>query len=230
MFEMIGLSMRNAAQLSSLIQKSLRFVLDASGVRHGGRSGNPGMHLALINASLLLQPKENCVIWFKGDIAVSIEGAWGLPVAGERGSVADSNPEPPMFNKEKRGQWSSEVKRVWVLFSLPSRRLVVQKDGRLLLFATPGPGRPCNTIGAANGAWHFGPGSAKEVEVSDEAVAHCKAAGMLPKLDPSDSSLYCEERQSSKAGPAQTAGNSATKPTNAFSAFDSDSSSDDDEA
>ena len=228
-----GQTLRNAAQLSSLIRRGLRVVVDAAGKMHAARGASGDMHLALINASLAVVPKENCTLWFVlhapdavVDVASHIEGAWGCSAVPAGGSDAEP---APTFAASKLKAWEQTVKQVWLLVSLPSRRLVTQKDGRLLILGGA-PGRPCTHIGSSNGAWHVVAGSARENEVSEAAVAALKRAGALTltRFDAEDRELFVEERKAAPPAKQQGGGAVGGGGSSIFQAFGSDSESDED--
>lgn len=207
--QITGQSIRNAGQLSVLLQSSLRAVVCRDGKMHslaGGGKPTAQQHLVLINASLVLQPRENGTLWYtpqtEVDVTRNIEKTW----AGANSSSSSSsdnaahNLSQPVlsFSSANKATWTGNVRNVWVLLSLPGRRLVTLKDGRLLLLG--GLLKQNMHIGASNGSWHFPQGSARETEACETAVAACKRAHLpIGAHDNNDRSLIWVSPSEDKA-------------------------------
>ena len=210
----------------------------------GGGKPTAQQHLVLINASLVLQPRENGTLWYtpqtEVDVTRNIEKTWAGANSSSSSSSSDNaahNLAQPVlsFSSANKATWTGNVRNVWVLLSLPGRRLVTLKDGRLLLLG--GLLKQNMHIGASNGSWHFPQGSARETEVCETAVAACRRAHLpIGAHDNNDRSLIWVSPSEDKAklspdrvGKVQhSAPQSKSKSLVAAAFGDDDSSSDDD--
>ena len=252
--QLTGLTIRNAHALSLLIQSSLRAVICKDRKAHrlrrpsgsSGSSGSPRQpqaahaeHLVMLNASLLMQPKDGCALWYTSGKSLDVVD----PVEHLNPTWAGSNIECEnleghsllTFNDKNKAKWDANVKGLWVLLSLPGRRLVTLKNGRLLLLG--GFLKAQMHIGASNGPWHLSGARARETEVLKEALGCCRRAGILPPLDRADQSLYVEGA-GDKRGPVMarkggdvkaTPGGGGTKAGSCFAGLADDDSSDEDD-
>lgn len=248
--QLTGLTIRNAHALSLLIRGSLRYIICKDRKVHRPRAlctsravpSLPAAHLVLLNASLLMQPKEGCVLWYTSgkspdvvDVVEHMEPTW----AGYSPEAKNLEGHALMtFTSNNKPKWDVNVKNVWVLLSLPGRRLVTLKDGRLLLLG--GFLKACMHVGASNGPWHLSGARAREKEVLQESLACCRRGGILPPLDRSDRSLYVDQSKTidkgkpsaAKKAPAAAASSSAPPRkagSGGFAGLADESSSDEDE-
>lgn len=231
-----GSALRNSSALSTHIQKSLRFVICKDGLKHCHKAPTASQHLVLINAALLMQPRENCTMWYSIpssaeaiDIVEYIEGSWAGANSTETNNIESS--ALLTFPSSKVAAWPQVAKHVWVLFSLPGRRLVTQKDGRLLLLG--GFLRKKMHIGTSSGSWFFSTKSAREEEICTQACWACSRAGILTALENTDESLYWEKVVEKPRADATKVAVASAKPSssqsNAFGGLADDSSDEDDD-
>jgi hypothetical protein len=166
------------------------------------------------------------------DVTRNIEKTWaGASISSSEASTAHNLAQPVLsFSAANKTAWLGNVRNVWVLLSLPGRRLVTLKDGRLLLLG--GLLKHNMHIGASSGSWHFPQGSARETEVCEEALSACKRAGLsIGPHDNNDRSLVWASEDKAKYSPDRVG---KVQPCVAQSkslvaaAFGDDSSSDDD--